>query len=238
MAADAAGDDLLRHERQVWAEGFVRIAGVDEVGRGPLAGPVVAAAVVFDRAFAEAELHGALRGLTDSKQLAASQRERFHALLIGCPHADIGLGMADVDEIDRINILRATHAAMARAVAGLTTPPDYILVDGLPVPGLPCRSTALVRGDARSLSIAAASVVAKVVRDAQMRKLDAEYPAYGFARHKGYGSQAHIQALYERGPCPLHRRSFRPVREAKELHRRLKEDGAGGEGHEGERTAP
>jgi ribonuclease HII len=137
---------------------------------------------------------------------------------------DIGLGVADVEEIDRINILQATHAAMARAVAGLTAPPDFILVDGLPVGGLPCRSAALVGGDALSLSIAAASVVAKVVRDAQMRRLDEEYPVYGFARHKGYGSQAHIQALYEHGPCPLHRRSFRPVREAEELHRRLKEE--------------
>ena len=218
--------DLLEFERRVWSEGYARLAGVDEVGRGPLAGPVVTAAVVLDRAFAESERDGLLRGLTDSKQLSESQRERFYSRLVGSPGVDIGVGTADVEEIDRVNILHATHRAMARGVAALARPPDCILVDGLPVPGFPCRSIALVKGDARSLSIAAASVVAKVLRDGLMRRLGERFPQYGFARHKGYGSQSHTQALYRYGPCEAHRRSFRPVREAEELHRRLRDDGA------------
>lgn len=190
------------------------MAGVDEAGRGPLAGPVVAAAVVFSRAFVEAEEFGVLTGLTDSKQLSESRRDRFFGILTSSPSVETAVGLAEVGEIDRINILRATHLAMARAVRNLPRPPDHVLVDGLPVQGLPVPSTAIVRGDSLSLSIAAASVVAKVVRDRHMRELDAEFPAYGFARHKGYGSRSHIQALFEHGPSPVHRRSFRPVLEA------------------------
>ncbi len=205
---------MLQFERQAWEQGAVRLAGVDEAGRGPLAGPVVAAAVVFDRAFLEAEQHGLLRNVNDSKTLTASQRESAFLLLTGrCP-IELGVGMADVAEIDSLNILRATHLAMARALSALCPLPDMALVDGLPVQGLPCRSQAIVDGDARSLVIAAASIVAKVTRDRMMQDLDRQYPVYGFAQHKGYGTRAHMQALLEHGPCPAHRRSFRPVQDA------------------------
>jgi len=212
---------LLQFERQHWNRGLDRLAGVDEAGRGPLAGPVVAAAVVFERAFAEAEELRLLRGLTDSKRLSPSKREFFFVLLKESASVAIGVGKAEVEEIDECNILQATHRAMARAVRALPRLPAHVLVDGLPVKGFPCPSTAIVRGDSLSLSIAAASVVAKETRDAIMRELDAVYPEYGFAKHKGYGSAAHMQALLEFGPCPVHRRTFRPVREAGEIRERI-----------------
>jgi ribonuclease HII len=202
---------LLRHEQDAWAQGARRIAGVDEAGRGPLAGPVVAAAVVFQRDFLEAEAGGALRGLTDSKKLPARRREFFHALLTASPEVDVGIGSASVGEIDSLNILRATHLAMARAIGELARPPDLALVDGLPVKGLSVPHRAIVGGDAASLSIAAASVVAKVTRDRWLTELAAQYPAYGFERHKGYGTRAHLDALRRYGPCPAHRQSFAPV---------------------------
>ena len=202
---------MLRHEQEAWAQGARRIAGVDEAGRGPLAGPVVAAAVVFQRDFLEAEAGGALRGLTDSKKLPARRREFFHALLTASPEVDVGIGSASVGEIDSLNILRATHLAMARAIGELARPPDLALVDGLPVKGLSVPHRAIVGGDAASLSIAAASVVAKVTRDRWLTELAAQYPAYGFERHKGYGTRAHLEALRRYGPCPAHRRSFAPV---------------------------
>jgi ribonuclease HII len=211
---------LLRFERECWAQGWRRVAGVDEAGRGPLAGPVVAAAVVFTREAAEAGAAGPLAGVRDSKQVAPDARERLFRLLHDLPGVEIGIGSADVEEIDRLNILRATHAAMARAVNALPSLPDHILVDGLPVRGLPCASTPIVSGDALSFSIAAASIVAKVFRDALMCELDRLYPQYGFARHKGYGTSDHIQALFEFGPSPAHRRSFRPVREAAAIRER------------------
>ena len=187
------------------------MAGVDEAGRGPLAGPVVAAAVVFEQEFLEAEAERSLAGLDDSKKLPAARREFFHALLATCPRARIGVASASVEEIDALNILRATHLAMARAVAQLVPPPDLALVDGLPVKGLPVPHRAIVGGDGASLSIAAASVMAKVTRDRLMVELAATYPAYGFERHKGYGTKAHLDALRRHGPCPAHRRSFAPV---------------------------
>jgi len=211
---------LLTFERQFWSRGFQRVAGVDEAGRGPLAGPVVAAAVVFSREFAECEEFGLLNGLTDSKKLSPGRREAFFSILERSVHVDIGVGVADVDEIDRLNILGATHVAMHRAVARLPSSPDYVLVDGRDVPGFPCGSTSIVGGDGRSLSIAAASVAAKVVRDRRMQELDQLYPQYRFAAHKGYGTSAHMQALFEYGPCPEHRRSFRPVREAADMRAR------------------
>jgi ribonuclease HII len=214
---------LLGIERQLWGRGVRRIAGVDEAGRGPLAGPVMAAAVIIERDFAESEEARLLDGLTDSKQLSEWRREAFLCILQGSSCVEIGVGTANVDEIDSINILRATHRAMFRAVAALPRAPDHILVDGLSVEGFPHPCTALVKGDARSLSIAAASVVAKVLRDRHMDELDAAYPQYGFGQHKGYGSPAHIQALFEYGPCPCHRRSFRPVREAFEILRRQRD---------------
>jgi len=196
------------------------VAGADEAGRGPLAGPVVAAAVIMKRTFAEGEEHGLLAGLTDSKRLSEKRRESFFDLLQEAPDVRIGVGVADVGEIDELNILGATRAAICRAISDLVFLPDHVLLDGLPMDGLPVRSTAIVKGDSRSLSIAAASVIAKVTRDARMRELHGEYPEYGFAKHKGYGSRAHIQALFEHGPCPAHRRSFRPVREAENIRRR------------------
>lgn len=202
---------MLRHEEQSWLEGFRRIAGVDEAGRGPLAGPVVAAAVVFDREYVQAEAGHALDGLTDSKKLPAARRDFFFALLSACPRAQIGVGSASVDEISSLNILRATHLAMARALAQLSPLPDLALVDGLPVQGLPVPHRAIVKGDAASLSIAAASVVAKVTRDRLMLDLAAQYPGYGFDRHKGYGTAAHFAALHRLGPCPAHRATFAPV---------------------------
>ena len=211
---------MLRFERQYWKSGFCKLAGVDEAGRGPLAGPVIAAAVVLDRSFAETEEHGLLRGLTDSKKLSDSRRKYFLNLLKKSPYVDIGVGSADITEIDDVNILHATHVAMSRAVHDLSSLPDHVLVDGLSVKGLPCSSTAIVGGDSKSLSIAAASVVAKVVRDERMRDLDRIYPEYGFAKHKGYGSKAHIQALFEYGPSPVHRRTFRPVRESADIRAR------------------
>jgi ribonuclease HII len=213
---------LLEFERQLWTRDIDRIAGVDEAGRGPLAGPVVAAAVVLKRAFAESMMlpESPLWGLTDSKKLTQQQRELFFGLLTDNASISFGVGIADVEEIDAINILRATHVAMQRALDKLSPAPEHVLVDGLPVDSIILPATAIVKGDSRSLSIAAASVIAKVTRDRMLEALDATYPIYGFARHKGYGTQAHMLTLMENGPCPAHRTSFRPVREAAEIQRR------------------
>ncbi len=210
---------MLEFERQHWQAGYTLLAGVDEAGRGPLAGPVVAGAVAAPRELLEAESEALLQGLTDSKKLTERRREAFFEILRNHPSIMIGVGEATVEEIDRLNILRATHVAMARAIDALAVTPDHALVDGRPVEGLPCSSTAIVGGDGVSLHIAAASVVAKVTRDRYMVELDRRYPQYGFAKHKGYGSRTHMQALFEYGPSPVHRRSFRPVREAEGLYR-------------------
>ena len=202
---------MLRFEQEAWAQGALHIAGVDEAGRGPLAGPVIAAAVVFEKDFLVAEARGSLARLNDSKKLSVGQREYFHALLSACPQAQIGIASASVEEIDALNILRATHLAMGRAIALLAPLPDLALVDGLPVKGLPIPHRAIVSGDSLSLSIAAASVMAKVTRDRLLVKLAVQYPNYGFERHKGYGTQAHLAALHCHGPCPAHRKSFAPV---------------------------
>jgi ribonuclease HII len=198
----------LSRERALRARGFSLVAGVDEAGRGPLAGPVVAAAVVLPDSFQ-------IDGLTDSKKVPAARRERFFAILTTHNAVLWSIGRAEVAEIDRLNILRATHLAMARALEALPQPPDHALVDGLPVRGLPVDHTALVDGDALSLSIAAASIIAKVTRDRLMIELDARYPQYGFARHKGYGVREHLEALRLHGPCPVHRRTFQPVAQAR-----------------------
>lgn len=195
----------LSFEMEARSSGFLHVAGVDEAGRGPLAGPVVAGAVMMP------ELPEELAGLNDSKQLTAAKRERLFLALLKCDHVVCSVGMASVEEIDRLNILRATHLAMARAVEGLALRADFCLVDGLPVKGLPVPHRAIVKGDGLSLSIAAASVLAKVTRDRMMTEADASYPQYGFAKHKGYGTKAHMEALRRHGPCPLHRRSFAPV---------------------------
>ena len=181
-------------------------AGVDEAGRGPLAGPVIAAAVVLDR-------RRTIRGLADSKTLSNKQRERL-AAEIKRRAAAWAIGRAEVDEIDRLNILQASLLAMQRAVHALPEPPDLALVDGRHSPQLTCRVRAIVRGDARIRAISAASILAKVTRDAIMRDLDSLYSGYGFARHKGYPTRVHFAALAKLGACPVHRRSFAPVRQA------------------------
>jgi len=198
----------LRHERRLRKAGVEFIAGVDEAGRGPLAGPVVAAAVILPENFSHPVL-------TDSKQLRAAVREEIYAELTA-PDAVVAWSAAVVEneEIDRLNILRATHQAMRRAVETLAVTPQHALIDGLPVRPFPVPATALVKGDAQSLSIAAASVIAKVTRDRIMLELDALYPQYHFARHKGYGTALHLEKLRLHGPCPSHRRSFLPVRQA------------------------
>lgn len=190
------------------AAGAGRIAGVDEAGRGPLAGPVVAAAVILDRArLGDPEM----ADLDDSKKMTAKARERLFAYLNAS--ADIGVGIADVATIDSINILQATMTAMAEAVRALPAPADVVLIDGNRVPKhLPSRAEAVVKGDARSLSIAAASVIAKVTRDRIMHELDAAYLGYGWKKNAGYGTEEHLAALRTLGVTPHHRRSFAPVR--------------------------
>ena len=196
-------DELLLRERKLLQEGFAFIAGVDEAGRGPLAGPVVAAAVILPRS-------GELPGVFDSKQLSDARRRLLRDEILKI--AEVGVGVADVQEIDSLNILRATHLAMRRAVAKLKKV-DFVLVDGLPVAGFSCPAENVIKGDAKSASIAAASIVAKVYRDEVMEELDGIYPGYGFASHKGYGTAVHLKALQELGVTPVHRRSFAPVRD-------------------------
>ncbi len=203
---------MLDVESAAYVAGRRRPAGVDEAGRGPLAGPVVAACVVLPgSAEAPPTRDPRWRGLTDSKLLSAKARERWLACLRAAPDVAIGIGWATVAEIARLNILRATYLAMRRAVSRVYPAPDFLLVDGCPVPGLPAPSQAIVGGDRCCLSIAAASVVAKVVRDRYMLGLDRRHPGYGFAKHKGYATRAHLEALARLGPCPAHRRGVRPV---------------------------
>ncbi len=195
----AALDEFFR------AKGFAVLAGVDEAGRGPLAGPVVAAAVILPRGVR-------IEGLTDSKVLSPDQRERMVEVLEGVA-VSIGVGMVGAEEIDKTNVLQATVRAMREAVAALALAPDALLIDGPAGIGHTIPQFPLVRGDARSQSIAAASVVAKVTRDRIMVSYDELYPQYGFARHKGYGTSEHMEALRRHGCCPLHRKTFRGVRE-------------------------
>jgi ribonuclease HII len=211
-APSAGSTDRLRFERALRLRGIGLIAGVDEAGRGPLAGPVVAAAVILPSAWIDVGLPGALRGLNDSKRLSATQRDDFHAQLTGLAEVRFAVAAVEPEEIDRLNILRATHRAMKDALRQLVPGPEHVLVDGLPVPSLGWPQTAVVKGDALSYSIAAASVLAKVTRDRRMIAYERIHPGYGFAQHKGYPTPEHLHALRRLGPCPIHRRSFAPVR--------------------------
>ncbi len=200
---------MLIPEREARSRGASRIAGVDEAGRGPLAGPVVAAAVVLP----EHPDLGLLSGLNDSKQLTAEKRERLYVAIQQCA-LGVAVGYAQAREIDEINIREASRRAMERAVMKIAPQPDTLLLDAMTIEGFPLqRQRSLVHGDALSLSIAAASVIAKVTRDRLMEELDARYPGYGFAKHKGYGTEDHLRALKRLGPCPEHRGSFEPVRQ-------------------------
>ena len=194
----------FRHERRLRAVGFSSIAGIDEAGRGALAGPVVAAAVILPAKFRH-------RRLNDSKQLLPKRREEIYRELVENALISWAVGIVDALEIDQINILRATHKAMRAALAALNAQPDHALIDGRPVSPFPLPQTAIIDGDCFSLSIAAASVIAKVTRDLMMREFCARFPEYCFSQHKGYGTALHLTKLHELGPCPIHRSSFEPV---------------------------
>ena len=204
--------DRFEFERTLWQSGTLLVAGVDEAGRGPLAGPVVAAAVIFPPEWQRIGLPVELLGLNDSKQLTVDQREVFYAVLTTRAEVQFAIARVDASQIDEINILQATHRAMNAALAQLQPSPEHVLVDGWRVPSLRFPQTPIIKGDARSYSIAAASVLAKVTRDRLMAEYDRQWPAYGFAGHKGYGTAQHLAALSEHGPCPIHRRSFAPLK--------------------------
>jgi ribonuclease HII len=212
MATGGSERNRLGFERELWRAGMTCVAGVDEAGCGPLAGPVAAAAVVFPCGWLETGICRALHGLNDSKQLTEDERERYFEVITTHPEIKRGIAVVDAGEIDRINILQAAHRAMGLALEQLEPAPEHVLVDGRPVKTLRYPSTALVKGDARSYSIAAASVLAKVTRDRLMLEYDRQYPGYGFAEHKGYGTPQHLAAIREYGPCAIHRRTFAPFR--------------------------
>ncbi len=193
-------DDLLRLERKLWNSGVVRVAGVDEAGVGPLAGPVVAAAVVFPPG-------AGILGVDDSKRLEPGVREEL-AAVIREEAADVGIGRAEVEEIDTLNVYHASLLAMRRAVDNLAERPGHLLVDARVIPGVAEPQTAVTHGDRLHFSIAAASIVAKTVRDALMEEMDRRFPLYGFARHKGYATPAHQDAIRRFGPCAIHRTSY------------------------------
>ena len=211
--------DILLYEKEAWVSGFLRLAGIDEAGRGPLAGPVVAAALIFDPEYIKKKHKKTFKRLTDSKVMTEKSRDEFFELLNNSSWISIGVGIVEADEIDQINILKATHKAMAMAAQQIN--PQYALVDGLPVKGLPCESRSIVKGDALSISISAASVIAKVTRDRIMVQLDEKYPEYGFAQHKGYGTKQHLAALQKYGATPAHRKTFRPVASLNQLNLNL-----------------
>lgn len=195
----------FRVERKLLKRDVWPVAGVDEAGRGPLAGPVAAAAVILDP-------RDLPRGLDDSKLLTREERERLYELIMARALA-VAVGFASVAEIDSVNIRQATFIAMRRAVCALSVAPRYVLIDGNdPPPDLPCPAETIVKGDGAISSIAAASIVAKVTRDRLMRRLCARHPLYGFSQHVGYATPAHLAAIKEHGPCPYHRLSFRPFK--------------------------
>lgn len=199
--------DWYAYEKRAGEQGFTAVCGIDEAGRGPLAGPVCAAAVILPP-------DCDIPGLNDSKKLSEKKREALFPVIQEKALA-FGIGWATAEEIDRVNILQATFLAMARAVEALPAPADYALVDGNRMPPLPIPGETIVKGDATSASIAAASILAKVSRDRLLRRLDEEHPEYGFAKHKGYGTKAHYEAIRKYGLLPEHRRSFLKNLEAK-----------------------
>jgi len=198
-------NDLLALESNLWKQGFRTLAGVDEVGRGPLAGPVVAACVVFPQNFL-------LSGVNDSKKLTSTKREKLFDQILRNAQ-EVGIGIVGERTIDRMNILNASLKAMWKAVNQLRNLPEFILVDGnQKIPNLLLPQMPVVKGDSQSLSIAAASIVAKVTRDRIMLKYHRKYPEFAFAEHKGYATKAHVEALKTFGPCQIHRKSFKPVK--------------------------
>lgn len=198
--------EMLSIEAGLFKKGFRLVAGVDEAGRGPLAGPVVAAAVVFEQDKYPA-------GIRDSKQLSPKLRDELFLKI--CEKAlGVGVGIVNEQTIDRINILQAAHSAMLKAIASLEKKPDFVLIDGILAPKSSFPQKAVAGGDSKSISIAAASIIAKVSRDRIMMEHNARFPEYGFGEHKGYGTRAHMESLRKFGPCRIHRKSFRPVAEA------------------------
>jgi ribonuclease HII len=197
--------DLLSFERQALKNGYQLVAGIDEAGRGPLAGPVVAAAVILPAGLL-------IKGINDSKKLSPDTRERLFNVIMS-QALSVGIGMGSPELIDRINILQATRHAMLTAVSQLSPQPDYLLIDGISAINSPIPQKTIKKGDSLSLSIAAASIIAKVTRDRLMRELDALHPGYGFSGHKGYGSALHMEAIRRLGPSPVHRLSFGGVKE-------------------------
>lgn len=202
-------EGLLKEEKELWGKGFLYVAGLDEVGRGPLAGPVMTAACILPARFD-------LPGLNDSKKLSESKREKLYEQ-IKSQALGYAIGSAEPAEIDVLNILQATKLAMKRAIESLKIRPQFLLIDALELPQIKIPQRGIIKGDERSASIAAASILAKVTRDRWMTELHKIYPEYGFDRNKGYGTKEHIEALNLYGPCPLHRRSFSPVEERKSM---------------------
>ena len=196
----------LSFEKNLVKSGYKYVAGVDEAGRGPLAGPVVAAAVILPEEFSSNQLN-------DSKKLSSSKREKIYNELMNVDSKVIS-AFAVIDEvvIDKINILRATHKAMAQASSNLSIEPSFVIIDGMPIKDFPFNNESIIKGDSKSLSIAAASVIAKVERDRIMLNYSKEYPEYKFEKHKGYGTKLHLDALKKFGPCKIHRKSFAPVK--------------------------
>lgn len=193
-------DNMLKYENEAYEKGYNYVCGVDEAGRGPLCGPVVAAAVILDR-------NAHLEGVNDSKKLSEKKREKLFDDIMEKAIA-VGIGISDVDMIEEINILNATKEAMKEAISGLSIKPDFVLIDGNQDIQIDIDRTTVVSGDALSESIAAASIIAKVTRDRMLREYDKEYPEYGFAKHKGYGTKMHIEAIKKYGLTPIHRPSF------------------------------
>lgn len=196
---------LTELEEMAYEEGYQVIAGVDEAGRGPLAGPVVAAACVFSRGLV-------IEGIDDSKKLTPKEREELYQVLVNHPEIDFALGIVEHSQIDAINILQASLEAMAIAVKNLALEPDFLLVDGNQRPPTEVALKTVIKGDSLSQSIAAASILAKHSRDQMMLQFHQEWPQYGFDKHKGYATRTHLQAIQEHGPCPIHRKSFEPIK--------------------------